>query len=371
MKVLVATPYFSPKIGGLETYAENLAVELKSQGWEVILVCGDSVESVTQGTFKGIKIYRLPIWKTLSNTPINLAWWFMMRRIIRIERPDVINAHTPVPFMVDITLLAAGRTPVIVTYHAATLFKEGSLVMRLVTDAYLFYEGLTFRRARRLVAVSPYVKQALEQRFSIPISVVTNAVKVPVSTPAPPGNGLVFVANLERTHAWKGLDLILEAMSVSVSSGTPFPHLTVIGDGSYKSHYEVKAKAMGIDKHIFFAGKLTGALRDDEMSKSAALIAYPVTANDAFPTVFLEAWALNLPIIAAAIGPIPSLIEHGVTGLLVEPGQPVILSQALAAAFENPSELAKMGKSGRRLIESEYNWPIQAAKMNTILKEAI
>ena len=49
-----------------------------------------------------------------------------------VGRPDVINAHTPVPFMVDMVTWAAGRLPVVITYHAATLLKPGSAMMSLL-----------------------------------------------------------------------------------------------------------------------------------------------------------------------------------------------------------------------------------------------
>src|SRR5579862_4539798 len=132
MKVLIATPYFWPQVGGMENYAQGLARGLSEAGCEVVVVCGDrAVRRPTLDEVDGYPVWRLPIWRVVSNTPVNLAWWRQLRRIIRTERPDVINAHTPVPFMVDMVTWAAGRLPVVVTYHAATLIKPGSALMWL------------------------------------------------------------------------------------------------------------------------------------------------------------------------------------------------------------------------------------------------
>jgi len=372
MKLLIATPYFSPKVGGLENYALNMALELKKLGWEVVVVCGDHVDRVQENYERGLKIYRLPIQFTVSNTPVNFRWYGMIRRILRTERPDVVNAHTPVPFMADMAVLAARSLPVAVTYHAATLAKPGSMALRLATRMYQVFEHLTIGRARLLVAVSPYVEAALRARFQKPTEVVYNAVALgaPAAT-TKQRRGLVFVANLEPAHTWKGLDLILEALALTAAAGRPVQPLTVIGDGSSRARYEARVKELGLTAWVSFKGRLTGTARDRGMAEAAGLIAYPTTANDAFPTVFLEAWALGLPVIAAAIGPIPGLIEPGQTGLLVAPEDPAALSEAIETAIRSPQALAKMGERGRKLIETEYNWPMQAAKMSRLLESLV
>jgi glycosyltransferase involved in cell wall biosynthesis len=371
MKLLIATPYFSPKVGGLENYAHSLALELIKLGWEVIVVCGYTNSGVTKTTLDGLTVYRLPIFKTVSNTPINLRWYRMLRHIIKTEKPHIINAHTPVPFMVDMVLLAAGKTPVVVTYHAATLLKPSSVALKTITALYMRWEKLILTRSRRIVAVSPYVRSALEQRFERSIDLVTNAVTKPHPMTKSARNGLVFVANLEPTHSWKGLDLILDSLQSIKTSGQPVPRLTIVGDGSSRSHYEKRVTELGLSDKVVFAGRVTGSARDAVMNQAAALIAYPTTANDAFPTVFLEAWALGLPVIAAAIGPIPSLIKSGETGILVESGNAETLAQALVQAMPGASKLRRMGATGHGLVVSEYNWTVQAAKMSTLLKATV
>lgn len=120
-------------------------------------------------------VWRLPVWRVVSNTPVSLAWWLQLRRIIRAERPDVINAHTPVPFMVDMATWAVGRRPVVVTYHAASLFKPGTALMTGLTRGYLAVQWLTLARARAIIAVSPYVRER-QTSWQGKTTVVSNAV---------------------------------------------------------------------------------------------------------------------------------------------------------------------------------------------------
>src|SRR3712207_4234978 len=107
MKLMIIAPYFYPKIGGLENYAYNIALGLKKKfKWNIVVVTSNHVEKkYKEEKINGLKIYRLPYLFKLSNTPINPFWYFQIREIIKKENPDVINAHTPVPFISDIAAI--------------------------------------------------------------------------------------------------------------------------------------------------------------------------------------------------------------------------------------------------------------------------
>ena len=367
MRVLIATPYFWPRIGGMENYARFLARGLAEAGWEVTVVCGDvTVQRPVRTQVDNLAVWRLPIWKVVSNTPINLAWCWWLRRIIQIERPDVVNAHTPVPFMVDVVTWAAGKRPVAITYHAATLFKPDGLAMNLITRGYLLMQRLTLGRARAIIAVSPYVSEQLE-RWRSKITVVSNAVTEVGAPRTTPGSGLIFVNNLEPTHRWKGLDLLLDALAILKRETTTIT-LTVVGDGTDRPRYEQRVRELGLDHMVRFAGLQAGPERDAFIRQAAALVLYSTTANDAFPTVMLEAWAQGATVVAAAIGSLPSLVDNDVTGLLVEPNNADALADRLRAAMADPAHLASLGEAGRQLVAEKYTWPGQVARTQAVFE---
>lgn len=370
MKVLIATPYFWPRVGGMENYARSLALGLAEAGWEVAVVCGDpAVQGPVRTEVDSLAVWRLPIWKVVSNTPVNPAWWWWLRRIIRLERPDVINTHTPVPFMADVVTWAAGRRPVVVTYHAATLVKPGGIAMSLITRGYLAVQWLTLSRARAIIAISSYVSEQLP-RWRGKTTVVTNAVSGVGAARTAPGAGLVFVNNLEPTHRWKGLELLLDALAVLKREGAAI-RLTVVGDGADRPRYEEYVRELGLDELVRFAGMRRGAERDALIRQAAALVLYPTTANDAFPTVLLEAWAQGAAVVAAAIGALPSLVQDGVTGMLVEPNNAVALAHRLRAAMADPGYLVVLGEAGRQLVAREYTWPMQLRRTRAVFENLI
>src|SRR3989344_5387095 len=141
MKLMVVAPYFYPKIGGMENYAYNISKGLKEKyGWDVVIVTSNHVEKkYKEENLSGMKVYRLPYWFKISNTPINPFWYFELKKIIEKEKPQVINAHTPVPFMVDISALISNKNILFITYHMGSMLKN-----KFISDIFIhFYEKLT------------------------------------------------------------------------------------------------------------------------------------------------------------------------------------------------------------------------------------
>jgi glycosyltransferase involved in cell wall biosynthesis len=78
--------------------------------------------------------------------------------------------------------------------------------------------------------------------------------------------------------------------------------------------------------------------------------------------VVLEAWANDRPVVANRIGAIPELVQQGVNGYLVAPGDPAEMADAILKLLENPAEAASMGRAGHeRLLEyyCEQRWVAQ------------
>lgn len=61
-------------------------------------------------------------------------WYFQIKNIIKKEKPDVINAHTPVPFISDVTARVCGDIPFILTYNTGAMMLKGKLLEDLLSD---------------------------------------------------------------------------------------------------------------------------------------------------------------------------------------------------------------------------------------------
>jgi len=373
MKALIATPYYHPKIGGLENYARQLNRALHTQEkWDIVVVTSNHEgKQDTSEVVDDMRVYRLGTKLKFSNTPIGLWWPFKIRHIIGRERPDVIIAHSPVPSMADAAALAAGKTPLILIYHLATLQKEGSAVFTIAATIYGLYQQLTFGKARKILAVSEYVKSSFTPRQQRKTSVLPNAVWAHEVEPREKqgGDELLFIGSLDRTHMWKGLEAIIEALALYRDSYGTVPKLTVMGDGNHRMAYEAQAARLGLEQSIVFVGAQSGDAKEATLRRASLLVSYPTTGNDAFPTVLLEAWSRGVPALLAAIGPMPSLIADGKDGFLVKPNDPVVLAEKLHEVLSLPqAKIAAIVRTAAARTAAQYTWERQAADVAAIAK---
>lgn len=365
MKLLMVASYYYPRIGGMETYARELGNALRYlEGWEIVVLTsrqGSRKDAV--GFVDGIKVFRLGTWAKVSNTPLSPLWPTKIRAIILQEQPDLILAHTPVPSMADATALAAGQTPFVLAYHAATLLKAGSPIFNGLAHAYHAYERITLSRANMIVAVSEYVRQQLPARVQDKTAVLPNAVWEKDIRPRdqPADVNFLFISSLERSHAWKGLDLVLRAMVRYRQEHGDSAMLTVLGEGNNRGHYEAAAKALGLADAVSFRGRQTGRAKEAAFDQATAVVLYPTTANDAFPTVMLEAWARGVPVVAARIGALPTLIDDRQDGFLVEPHAPAALAGVLYQVSRmSTAERDRIAAVAAHRTRESYTWERQA-----------
>jgi glycosyltransferase involved in cell wall biosynthesis len=372
MKLLVVTPYFYPKSGGLENYAYKFCEALQRlYNWRIVIVTSnhkskkDNIEFVN-----GMKVYRLGPMYRLSNTPVNPFWIKSIKAIIKQERPDLINAHTPVPFIADVAAIVSGKIPFFVTYHAYTLKKQSSPLLNIITTLYKYFENLLFQRADKIIVVSDAIKDAIPSRFSKKVVTINNSLpknEIPgrITNDTKKSHSLVFIGNLDKSHNWKGLDSLLLAMK-SIAKNTT---LTVIGDGNAKETYKKAAQQYGIKNRVKFVGKKTGQAKNKILEKAMIGIICPKTSNDAFPTVALEYWAYSLPIIASDIEPLNKIFSHKKTAFLVDSKDSKKLATATEVILKNIKLQKDMGKMGYHEVVNKYILEKEVKKFMEIAKE--
>jgi glycosyltransferase involved in cell wall biosynthesis len=89
------------------------------------------------------------------------------------------------------------------------------------------------------------------------------------------------------------------------------------------------------------------------------------------PVVLMEAMAAGVPVVATRIAGIPELVEHGESGLLVPPGDPAALADAIALLLESDGLRARFGAAGRAKVEREFNLRHEVARLVEIMTQAL
>jgi glycosyltransferase involved in cell wall biosynthesis len=98
---------------------------------------------------------------------------------------------------------------------------------------------------------------------------------------------------------------------------------------------------------------------------AADLFAMP-SLGEPFGLVYLEAMAMGLPVVALDSGGTPEVVEHGVTGLLSQPGDASQLTTNLLTLLADPERRKNMGDAGRRRVEAYFATPRMAADTSAV-----
>lgn len=368
MKVLLATAYLPPHLGGVERYVRNLSAGLVQQGCEVVLVATrdqDTDEAHTREIFAGVgvdRIHLLPTRWRFSNTPVGTGWWRALRRIVAEEQVDLVNGHAPVPVLADIAARATRGVPFVLTYHAGPLQPVGN-VLDLAASAYQrLVLPRTVARADLVIGASDYPLRELpgrvRQHANVP-AVVDTEEFTPGSDTVP--GRIVFVANLDEAASYKRLDEVLEALVV-IKAGRPEAHLEVVGEGDARPRYERQAAHLGLTDSVHFRGALAG--RELAQAYRAAAVHVVPSSFDSYPTVLLEAMASGIPSVATDVGDVASMMRPGVTGELIATHRPDLLADRVGRLLDDPAAARQMGALARERAVAEFG--VAAMGRNTV-----
>ncbi len=280
--------------------------------------------------------------------PPGLAAMARWQRLVRSWRPDVVHSHLP----------AAGLFARITTPTRVHVYTEHNLVTSYRPATRLLNRA-TYGLNREVVAVSDAVAKSLSGHPGPKPQVIPNGVSVSVDDEEvvrvrteldlrPEDRLVVHVGNI-RPH--KGHETLIAAGTTLLRR---IPNVTVVSVGAEKysgdlPRLRLLAQDLGVDDRMRFLGRRTDARA---LIAAADVVVNPADA-EGLPVALLEALALSRPVVATAVGGVPSVIRHGETGLLVPPGAPEILADALVRALTSPSA-AEWGREGARLVERDF-----------------
>jgi glycosyltransferase involved in cell wall biosynthesis len=130
----------------------------------------------------------------------------------------------------------------------------------------------------------------------------------------------------------------------------PRLHLAIAGRGDLAAALDQQARAVGLETRVHILG-----LRHDIANVLAAGDVFVLPSlSEGLPVALLEAMFAARPIVASAVGDVPVALAHGAAGLLVPPGDPVALAEAMHRLLAQPLEARRLGSSAQVRATSEY-----------------
>jgi len=182
------------------------------------------------------------------------------------------------------------------------------------------------------------------------IAVCHPGLAVAPAAPAPESSIALIVARMSASERYKGHDALLDVWP-QVLQRHPGAVLAVAGDGDDRPRFEAKARELRIEHAVTFAGRIG----DQALAGLYARCRFFVmpSRDEGFGLVFLEAMRAGKPCIAGG-GAASEIVEHGVTGVIVESGSRSELLSAVLRLYDEPETCARFGRSGRERFLSEF-----------------
>lgn len=369
MSVVMVSSGFYPKVGGTERQAELLARALQRLGVAVeVVTLQFRRDCALDETLSGLHLTRIPFPRVrLLATAVVVAR--LAAYLIRRRRCyDLIHVHM-VGYLAVIATVTARllKRPIVLKFAvrppaAAGGFGDFPAAVRKVP----FLERLLVwgvRRADRFVAISGMIRD-MARRGGVPddrIVSIPNAVDPELFRPADsaarerlrralglrPGRAVLFAGRIVRR---KGVADLLQAWP-EVIAKHPDATLYLIGAGKDLDAMRAQADRLGIAGAVEFRGVVENVA---DYLRAADLFVLP-SHFEGMPNALLEAMACGLPAVATRVSGVVDLLDHGRNGLIVEPGQPKQIADAVNQLLEDRDLGGRIGAEARRSVERGYS----------------
>jgi glycosyltransferase involved in cell wall biosynthesis len=158
------------------------------------------------------------------------------------------------------------------------------------------------------------------------------------------------VGMVARLAPVKNIPMLLRAVR-QLAVELPEVQVALAGDGPSRAELEREVMDSGLQSHVRFLGTVPN------QPSVHALFDVSVLTSDSegFPNSVAEALAVGTPVIATAVGGVPDVIEHGVTGLLVGRGDVDALAAALSCLLRDTTARTALGERGRELARQRFH----------------
>lgn len=352
--------------GGAEKFVRMLRDGQTARGHEVRVVALDAPSG-------GRPVFADDLLPEVAGNPARKLAGFVwhrpahrgLRQIMRDFRPDCVHMHTIGGFSPAVFPATRGAARIL-TIHGpedwtrkllrwqvadnAGRISPGAL-LRYIHLRFLMrpaYLALGLRGIDGFAAPSEFVAGLIRSDAGqVPIRVIPHAADR-VFAPAPATDAWQ-VAYVGRLSPLKGADVLLEAFGI-LARTQPKARLVVVGDGPERARLQERAADLVAAGTVEFRGWLT----PPEVAaclRACALVAVPSTTPEIFGLTALEALALGRPLVASRIGALPELVGPD-NGVLVAPGDPAALAEALAGLVGDADRLARLGEGSARRAEA-------------------
>lgn len=329
--------------GGIEQHIKDLGRGLKERGHKVVFACRPMPHAVEKLAEVG-EVHIFPM--------INALDWQTIKGVaalIRREKADIVHTHTSRDaWMALFATMVAGRGRAVTTRHVPLPAKTDLLhrwfynrlaaiicVSRYVRDS--FFSSAPAVDPEKVVVAYPSINLT---RFQTPATTQLRGVWQA-------GDDQFVIGFVGRVTVEKGLDDLIAAAGILKDKLSNFK-LVIVGQVNadtpeYLDKLRAAVTFRGLDKQVVFHGFTADVVA---VMQAIDCLVLPAIIPETFGLVLCEAMAAGKPAIATTTGAQAEIIEDGVNGYLVPPGNPPVLAEAIGRLAADRELAGRMGHAG-------------------------
>ena len=226
-----------------------------------------------------------------------------------------------------------------------------------------------FNKANRVLVLGNTWRDFVKNQIGLDdqkITIFRNATPRPSAVLARKASAEIQLAFLGVLNANKGVPVLLEALG-TVETNSAW-HATIAGSGEIENAKSL-AKTFGIENRVSFPGWV-GAKQIDEILRDADVFVLPSFIEN-LPMSVIEAMGAGLAVVTTPVGAVEDIIEDGVTGLLVPPGDSAALAMALKKLIDDPILRKRLGQAAQKFHRENLEIGPYVIKLVDIWRRAL
>jgi glycosyltransferase involved in cell wall biosynthesis len=354
-----------PPEEGIGNYVYGLSKKLIEKGHKVTVMNRGSWHITQREVFEGIEVIKvryIPVYPFY----IHLHGIFLNEIFRSLESGiDIVHVHTPLsPFIkTSLPLITTVHTPMLTDTRSIEVNDLRSMMERLM-GRFVSYpiESKLLKRADIITTVANSVAQELKEYNINPeaVNVIGNGVDEKIFVPLKNKGEEKYILFTGRLAYRKGLFDLIECGKL-ICKKYDEVNFIIVGDGMLRAKLQMEVRNSGLEKRIIFKGRVSKTELIN-FYQNATIHVIP-SHYEGLPTVLLEAMSCGLPVIATAVSGNLDVIENGKNGLLIPPGSPERLANAISILLGDSSKRSELGRAARKTIEEKFTWDIISNRM--------
>ncbi len=362
MPTLVSVFGVAPqRIGGTETFARELSVQLGARGWQSALCF---LSHPTEEVRRFLDLPNITL-ETFSDSTNGSGHGNRLSAIVGRYRPDILHLH----FTGFLSLypwqarLRSARKIFFTDHHS----RPGGYVPTRAPIWKRAAARLINLPMTKVISVSNYGYRCMTAADLLPqnrFEMIYNGVDLSRVSCDPQRaiefrrlhsipDGRAIVVQLSWIIPEKGISDLLKTARLVIAQN-PNVQFVVVGEGAHRAQYMRDAETIGISDHVTWTGMSSDPFGEGVFD-AAAVVCQMSRWEEVFGWMIAEAMAHGKPVVATRVGGIPELITDGVSGYLVDRGDAEAASTRVLELLSDPKLRASMGEQARETVSAKFD----------------